>query len=139
MVTLYMQHILRILTLDETVYRQIVTRDKVSLWYTALNVAVFGLIYGLSALYFSRFLPLENGQELALGLQLKITVLLMGVSVAFLIHGGAALFAWVFCRGFGGSPYFYPSTWSWGLPGLSSGPWLRCWPCCRPKPAADRC
>lgn len=122
MATLYMQHVLRILSLDETVYRQIVTRDKLSLWYTAFNVAAFGLIYGLSALYFSRFLLTESGEAVTLTLQLKVTVILMGISVAFLIHGGAALFAWVFCRGFGGSPYFLPIYLVTGVA------WISLWP-----------
>lgn len=122
MVTLYMQHALRILCLDESVYRQIVTKEKLSLWYTATNVAVFGLIYGLSALYFSRYLVTESGAELVLTTQLKVMVVLMGISVAFLIHGGAALFAWVFCRGFGGSPYFLPIYLVMGAA------WIALWP-----------
>ena len=30
----------------------------------------------------------------------------MGASVAFLMHGGLALFTWVFCRGIGGAVVF---------------------------------
>lgn len=117
-----MQHALRILSFDESVYRQIVTKDKRALWYTAFNVAVFGFLYALGALYFSRYLPTESGEPIILTTRIKVMVIMMGVSVAFLIHGGAALFAWVFCRGFGGSPLFLPIYLAMGVA------WVSLWP-----------
>lgn len=117
----YVQHMLRILRFEEGVYREVILRNKLSLAYTAVNVGLFGIIYGFSATYFSRYL-LEPGGSDQLSLHLRITLLLMGVSVAFLIHGGMALFAWVFCRGFGGSTMFLPIYLALGMA------WIACWP-----------
>jgi hypothetical protein len=117
----YLHYMIRILRFDEVVYREVITRDKLSLLYTAINVGVFGLCYGLSATYFARFLLAAQGEEV-LPAHLRVTLILMGVSVAFLIHGGMALFAWVFCRGFGGSTLFLPIYLALGLA------WIALWP-----------
>ncbi len=58
----YIQHMIRILRFEEAVYREVITQNKLSLAYTAVNVAVFGLIYGFSAIHFSRYL-LEPGAK----------------------------------------------------------------------------
>ena len=50
----YLHYMIRILRFDEAVYREVITRDKLSLLYTAINVGAFGLCYGLSATYFAR-------------------------------------------------------------------------------------
>lgn len=118
----YLHYMIRILRFDEAVYREVITRDKLSLLYTAVNVGVFGLCYGLSATYFASFLLTEQGGEMALPAHLRVTLILMGVSVAFLIHGGMALFAWVFCRGFGGSTLFLPIYLALGMA------WISLWP-----------
>ncbi len=119
----YLQHILRVLRCEETVYREIITREKLPLWYTAFHVAVFGILYGLCAIHYSDFLLTpEIGATPELPLQIKTTVLFMGISVAFLIHGGMALFAWVFCRGFGGSTLFLPVYLALGIA------WIALWP-----------
>lgn len=116
----YLQHMLRVLRFEEDVYREIITGEKLPLWYTAVNVGVFGLIYGLVALSFSDRL-LEPGAA-PLPTSLKTTIVFMGISVAFLIHGGMALFAWVFCRGFGGSTLFLPVYLALGIA------WIALWP-----------
>ncbi len=117
----YFQHMLRILRFEEGVYREVIIRDKLSLAYTAVNVAAFGVLYGLSAIYFSRHL-LENNDGEPLSLHIRVTLVLMGISVAFLVHGGMALFAWVFCRGFGGSTLFLPIYLALGMA------WIAFWP-----------
>jgi len=117
----YIQHMIRILRFDEAVYREVIAHDKLSLAYTAINVGTFGLIYGFSAVYFSRYL-LEPGTSETLPFHVRMTLVLMGVSVAFLIHGGMALFAWVFCRGFGGSTLFLPIYLALGMS------WISFWP-----------
>lgn len=117
----YLHYMIRILRFDEAVYREVITRDKLSLLYTAINVGIFGLCYGLSATYFARFLLAAQGEEV-LPTHLRVTLILMGVSVAFLIHGGMALFAWVFCRGFGGSTLFLPIYLALGMA------WIALWP-----------
>jgi hypothetical protein len=117
----YLHYMIRILRFDEAVYREVIIRDKLSLLYTAINVGVFGLWYGLSATYFARFLFAAQGEEV-LPTHLRVTLVLMGISVAFLIHGGMALFAWVFCRGFGGSTLFLPIYLALGMA------WIALWP-----------
>jgi hypothetical protein len=117
----YLQHMLRILRFEEGVYREVIVRDKLSLVYTAINVAAFGLLYGCSAIYFSRYL-LASADGEPLSLHIRVTLILMGISVAFLIHGGMALFAWVFCRGFGGSTLFLPIYLALGMA------WVAFWP-----------
>jgi hypothetical protein len=118
----HVENMLRVLCLDEAVYREVITQNRLSLWYTAVNVGIFGLIYGLSSLYFSDRLLDSGAVTESLPIQLRVTLLLMGVSVAFLIHGGTALFSWVFCRGFGGSPLFLPVYLALGIA------WISLWP-----------
>jgi hypothetical protein len=117
----YIQHMIRILRFEEAVYREIITKDKQSLVYSAVNVGMFGLIYGFSAIYFSRYL-LAPGDVEPLPFLIRLTLVLMGISVSFLIHGGMALFAWVFCRGFGGSTLFLPIYLALGIA------WIAFWP-----------
>jgi hypothetical protein len=118
----YIQHMIRILRFEEAVYREIITKEKQSLVYSAVNVGMFGLIYGFSAVYFSRYL-LEPGAVVEpLPFLIQLTLVLMGISVSFLIHGGMALFAWVFCRGFGGSTLFLPIYLALGIA------WIAFWP-----------
>lgn len=118
----YIQHMIRILRFEEAVYREVITQNKLSLVYTAVNVAMFGLIYGFSATYFSRYLIEPGAVGLPLPFLLRLTLVLMGVSVAFLVHGGMTLFAWVFCRGFGGSILFMPVYLALGMA------WIALWP-----------
>ncbi|MBU1566938.1 MAG: hypothetical protein KJ630_15100 [Proteobacteria bacterium] len=117
----YFQRMLRILRFDEAVYREVIMQNKLSLAYTAINVAMFGLIYGFSATYFSQYI-LEPGDTDPLSFHIRLTLVLMGISVSFLIHGGMALFAWVFCRGFGGSTLFLPIYLALGMA------WISFWP-----------
>lgn len=117
----YIQHMIRILRFEENVYREVIIQNRLSLWYTAINVSVFGLIYGISAIYFSQYLLASQSPE-PLSLHIRMTLILMGISVAFLIHGGMALFAWVFCRGFGGSTLFLPVYLALGMA------WISLWP-----------
>lgn len=119
--TTYLSHMLRILSFEEEVYREVIVRDKLSLVYTAVNVAGFGALYGLSALYFSSVL-VESGQTAPLTGRLQLTLFLMGISISFLIHGGVALLSWGFCRGFGGSTLFLPIYLALGMA------WIALWP-----------
>lgn len=117
----YIQHMIRILRFEEAVYREVIIQNKLPLAYTAINVGMFGLIYGFSAIHFSRYL-LEPGVSEPLSFHIRLTLVLMGISVSFLIHGGMALFAWVFCRGFGGSTLFLPIYLALGMA------WISFWP-----------
>jgi len=99
----YVKDMLRVLKLDKHVYREIAEREQTIL-YTMMNLLVFGLIYSLSSILFSRFVN-ESGPVTFN----PVMVMLVGVSLAFLVHSGASCFVWVFSRGIGGNPSFAAS------------------------------
>ena len=98
----YPRHMRQLLALKGTTVRA-VFKEGLALPYCSFNVLFFGLLYGLAAVYFS---PPVLAQSKATFNPLM--VVMVGASVAFLMHAGAALFIWVFCRGIGGSPFFGP-------------------------------
>ena len=49
-------------------------------------------------------------------------ILMVGASVAFLMHAGAALFIWVFCRGIGGNQFFSPVYMGMGAAAIAFWP-----------------
>ncbi|HSO18551.1 MAG TPA: hypothetical protein VLT88_03780 [Desulfosarcina sp.] len=102
----YLQHMLRILKLDRAVYRELAA-TQLPLRYCLANVSVLGLIYGLSSVQFAGDL-LARQTESAVVFNAWM-ILMVGVSIAFLMHGGLALFVWVFSRGIGGNPLFMPA------------------------------
>lgn len=118
----YLHSMLRVLRLEEAVYREVIGDDKRSLFYTLINVALFGVMYGFSAGHFVQYLSDGAGNPVVLPEAMRFTLVLMGMSVAFLIHGGMALFAWGFCRGFGGSTLFLPIYLALGMA------WIAFWP-----------
>ena len=118
----YLHHMMRVLRLEEAVYRQVIGDDKRSLFYTLINVALFGVLYGVSAGHFVQYLRDAAGNPMVLPEAMRLTLVLMGMSIAFLIHGGMALFAWGFCRGFGGSTLFLPIYLALGMA------WVAFWP-----------
>jgi len=101
----YPKHMLQLLGLKSTAIRSMFDRG-LTLPYCSINVMVLGLIYGLAAIYFSQ--PLLKGSSSAGAGYNALLILMVGATVAFLMHAGAALFLWVFCRGIGGSPLFGP-------------------------------
>ena len=102
----YLQHMLRILKLDGAVYREIAA-TQLPMRYCMINVAVLGLVYGLSSIEFAReFLARQPDAAVAFN---PLMILMVGTSIAFFMHGGLSLFVWVFCRGIGGNPQFMPS------------------------------
>jgi len=118
----YLHHMIRVLRFEESVYREVITRNKLSLWYTALNVSMLGLLYGGSNVLFADTILASHGIYEPVVPQVKITLLLMGVSITFLVHGAAALFAWVFCRGIGGSTLFMPVYLAIGMAAVAFWP-----------------
>jgi hypothetical protein len=89
--------------MDGGVYAEITARN-LALRYSVINVALLGLIYGAAALHFSR--PVLERSGAFEGHYNPLLVVMVGVSLAFLMHGGAALFIWVFCRALGGCAIF---------------------------------
>ncbi len=86
-------------------------------YYAILNVLVLGIIYGCSAAMFSKIILLKNGFDTTAYNPLKIIV--AGIPVAFFMHGGAALFIWVFLKAMGGKANFLTSYFYIGMAAIS--------------------
>ena len=91
-----------------------------------LNVSLLGLIYGAATIRFAEAM-LARQPDAAVSFN-PLMILMVGLSIAFFMHGGLALFIWVFCRGIGGSVQFMPTYLYIEQPPLPSGRWLRWWP-----------
>ena len=115
----YLQHMLRILKLDGTVYRTIAA-TQLPMRYCMINVSVLGLLYGLASIQFAKLL-LARQPEAAVAFN-PLMILMVGVSIAFFMHGGLSLFVWVFCRGIGGNPQFMPTYLFIGMAAIALWP-----------------
>ena len=115
----YMQHMLRILKLDAAVYRDLAS-SQLPMRYCMINVTVLGLIYGLASIQFAKLL-LAGQPEAATAFN-PLMILMVGVSIAFFMHGGLSLFVWVFCRGIGGTPQFMPTYLYIGMAAIALWP-----------------
>jgi hypothetical protein len=114
----YFRNMRRLLMLDRAVYTEIYAS---ALSYCVVNVALLGLIYGGTAVRYSEMLLEQMGKSTN-GNFNPLLVIMAGVSVAFLMHGGAALFIWVFCRGIGGRPAFLPLYLNMGIAAIAFWP-----------------
>ena len=109
----YVRHMLQVLRLDGRVYQDL-SGSNMALWYCLFNIAVIGLIYFLSIVYFGDIL-IET---------VPIVVIFVGVmvvSMVFLMHGGVTLLVWAFCRGLGGEgvPLLFQLYFNIGIAGIS--------------------
>ncbi len=111
----YFNDMIAVLRLDAGIWSRIARSSK-ALHYTVANVLILGIVYGLSVLVFGRRL-LEPGASFN-----PVLIMMVGVSVAFLIHGGATLYIWMFCRGIGGTTTFLPFYLNAGVAAI--GFWL---------------
>ena len=102
----YLNHMMRVLKLDASVYGEL-GASQLPLRYCMINVTVLGLIYGLASVQFANLL-LARQPDAAAAFN-PLMILMVGVSIAFFMHGGLSLFVWVFCRGIGGNPQFMPT------------------------------
>jgi hypothetical protein len=116
----YFSHMLRILRLDTSVYREIY-ESELSLRYCVINVFVLGLVYAATVVHLGQqyLVRSSTAGEAAFN---PLMIVMVGVSVAFLMHGGAALFVWVFCRGMGGCAHFTPPYLNIGFAAISLWP-----------------
>lgn len=104
------------------IYPKIAAANR-TLRFCVVNVSLLGLVYGLSALYLSGTVLADAPAAASAQFQVNpLMILMAGMSVAFLMHGGAALFFWVFCRGIGGSPLFMPIYLNLGIAALALVP-----------------
>ena len=85
-----------------------------------VNVSILGLLYGLSASFFSHALLFEKGLDAGSVSTLKI--ILAGLPVAFLMHAGAALFVWVFLKAAGGKANFVMAYFDMGVAAIALWP-----------------
>lgn len=106
-VTRYGRTALRIMAGDATVYRELATRGMLPR-IGIIHLSILGLLYGFAGAVLSGAV-LASAQPGGIAFS-PLAVAVVGVLVVFLIHGAAALFFWVFCRGLGGhaglAPYY---------------------------------
>ena len=109
----------RLLRMDAGIYGELMKRN-LTLRFSVINVAVLGLIYALASLHFSQQVLAQSG--VSGGSYNSLLVIMVGISVAFLIHGAAALFIWVFCRALGGCVAFMPPYLNLGIAAIALWP-----------------
>jgi len=109
----YLSALRRIMRLDETIYPEI-SANLLSLRYAVINVLILGLVYGLSSLFFN-YSSLQVFTQPLTVLIAQTIIVLNGIAIIFLIHGGAALLIWAFSRGVGGNPNFLASYLNLGI------------------------
>lgn len=115
----YLRHMTRILKLDATVYDAL-AGGGLPMRYCMINVTVLGVIYGLASTQFAKQLLAAKPDAAAAFNPLMI--LMVGISIAFFMHGGLSLFVWVFCRGIGGNPQFMPTYLYIGMAAIALWP-----------------
>ncbi len=69
-----------------------------------INILITGLIYGISASFFSETILVQKGINDG-GFSI-FRVAMAGIPVVFLLHAGLSLFVWVFFKAIGGSLNF---------------------------------
>jgi hypothetical protein len=111
----YINDMISVLRLEAGIWARI-GRSNRALHYTVANILILGLIYGLSVLVLGRRLLAPDASFN------PVLIMMVGVSVAFLMHGGTSLYIWMFCRGIGGTTAFLPFYLNTGVAGI--GFWL---------------
>ncbi len=115
----YFNAMRQVLSLQGEAFNEIARHNRL-LTYCVINVALLGSIYGGASIYFSRTV-LARTEVVSVGFN-PMLVFMVGLSFAFLMHGGAALFIYVFCRGMGGSVAFMPPYLTIGVAAISFWP-----------------
>ena len=87
--------------------------------YSIINVLILGLIYGLSAAFFSRILMIDAGGITDSGMA---KIIIAGIPAAFFMHAGTALFLWVFLKAIGGKSEFITAYFHIGAAAISLWP-----------------
>lgn len=101
----YLKQMGRILRLDGTGLAEPAGSGRI-MRYCMVNVTLLGLIYGIASIHFAGLmLARQSGAAVSFN---PLMLLMVGVSMAFILHGGLALFVWVFCRALGGGSHFLP-------------------------------
>lgn len=116
----YFYSMWRVLRLDEGVYPEMGSRG-LTLRYAVTNVFVLGVLYGGFSIYFNQEQFRTFSQPLTLFIA-QMIVMLTGIAIAFLVHGGMALLVWTFSRGVGGKVKFSPTYLNLGIAAVSMWP-----------------
>ncbi|EEG76095.1 hypothetical protein [Dethiobacter alkaliphilus] len=102
----YLQNVIRILTLDTSVYRDMEKNNR--LFFTAfVNVFLTGLFFGLARLYYVFYEGGGGFEDPRLQL-LYLVGLLISVAQIFLAHAGFSLLLWAMSRGIKGQAAYFP-------------------------------
>lgn len=88
----YVAHMLRILKLDGRVYRDMAA-SQLPMRCCMANLTVLGVIYGLSSIQFAKQL-LARQPDAAVGFN-ALMILMVGITIAFFMHGGLSLGPWL--------------------------------------------
>lgn len=115
----YFQHMMQVLKMDGTVFKALAP-TRFPMRYCMINVTVLGVIYGVASIQFAKeMLARQPDATIAFN---PLMILLAGLSIAFFMHGGLALFVWVFCRGIGGNEQFMPTYLAIGMAAIGLWP-----------------
>ena len=114
----YIRHMFRVLQLDTGVYKEF-EGTNLPLRDCMIHVIALGLIYGLFTVHYAKAMLAQTDAAASFN---PVMILLVGVSLAFIMHGGTALFVWVFCRGIGGCPQFVPPYLNIGIASIALWP-----------------
>lgn len=107
-----MWHVMRI---DEEIYKDISARGGLAFRYSAINVFILGILYGLFSLYFVDQELFRTFPDPSSILMAKVIIVVTGILVAFILHLGAAFLFWTFCRAMRGEARFIPTYFILGV------------------------
>ncbi|MDD5475223.1 MAG: hypothetical protein PHU03_01770 [Syntrophales bacterium] len=113
----YFEALLRVLKIDESVYPEI-TSKGLPVWYSTINVAILGLVYGFSSLYFHSEAGalISDFADPTGAVIVKAIIVSTGVIIAFFVHMGGSFLFWAFCRALGGwKTRFLPTYFTLGV------------------------
>lgn len=109
----YYQAMARVLQLDESVYRDIASRESAPK-YGFTNVISAGVLYGLFSIYFHRSL-FEVFTHRAEIIITQVLLVVSGIFVALLLHFSSSLLFWAFSRGLGSKTGFKDIYYNLGI------------------------
>lgn len=107
----YLQNVIRILSLDATVYHDLEKNNR--LFTTAfINVFLAGLFFGLANLYHARFILQQEGisgfDSPAIGALVYLILIIASIAQIFLSHAGFSLLLWAMSKGVKGQAGYFP-------------------------------
>lgn len=114
----YLLSMSRLLQFDTSAFGQLNMKGRQ--YICIANITVLGLLYGLCAAFFSQTVLIEQG--ISPGTVNLVKIIIAGLPVAFLMHGAAALFVWVFLKAVGGKANFIMAYFDMGVAAIALWP-----------------